>query len=86
MGHGSGYTLAAGAFAVVIVIVAAPPFGGNEYKKTWSWVNKIVFVLRKINRPLLSSEIIEWLLPYEPMLQYSRTPAQAFPAHTRSSL
>lgn len=52
-----------------------------EYNKGWSWVNKIVFVLKKINRPLLSSEIIDFITPYEPVLQYSHHKAQAFSAN-----
>jgi hypothetical protein len=35
-----------------------PDIRHGEYNKAWSWTNKIVFVLKKIDRPLLSSEII----------------------------
>ncbi len=57
-----------------------------EYNKSWSWVNKIVFVLKKIKRPLLSSEIIEFITPYEPVLQFSRYRAQAFSAHLHKAV
>ena len=50
----------------------------TEYNKKWSWINKIVFVLKKINRPLRSAEIIAFIIPYEPVLQYSHHKAQAF--------
>lgn len=52
-----------------------------EYNPNWSWLNKIVFVLKKLDRPLLSSEFIEFMMPYEPVLQYSRHKAQALSAH-----
>lgn len=58
----------------------------TEYDKTWSWVNKIVFVLKKVNRPLLSSEIIEFVTPYELGLQYSRHRAQAFSANLNKAV
>ena len=58
-----------------------PDITEAEYNKAWSWVNKIVFVLKKIDRPLLSSEIIEFITPYEPVIQYSHHRAQAFSAN-----
>jgi hypothetical protein len=58
-----------------------PDISQAEYNKTWSWVNKIVFVLKKINRPLLSCEIIEFITPYEAVLQYSHHRAQSFSAN-----
>lgn len=58
----------------------------SEYNKGWSWVNKIVFALKKINRPLLSSEIIEFMTPHEQVLKHSRYPAQAFSAHLHKAV
>lgn len=58
-----------------------PDIKTAEYDKRWSWLNKIVFVLKKIDRPLLSSEILSFILPYEPVLQHSRHKAQAFSAN-----
>jgi hypothetical protein len=58
-----------------------PDIDNAEYNTSWSWVNKIVFVLKKINRPLLSTEIIAFLTPYEPILQHSHHRAQAFSAN-----
>ena len=52
-----------------------------EYNQSWSWLNKIVFVLKKLDRPLLSSDFIEFMMPFEPVLQYSRHKAQALSAH-----
>ena len=63
-----------------------PHIDEAEYNKNWSWVNKIVFVLKKIKRPLLSTEIIEFMTPYELVLQYSRYPAQAFSAHIHKAV
>jgi hypothetical protein len=63
-----------------------PHIDKAEYNKGWSWVNKIVFVLKKIQRPLLSLEIIEFITPYEPVLQYSRYRAQAFSAHLHKAV
>ena len=63
-----------------------PHIDETEYNKTWSWVNKIVFVLKKIKRPLLSSEIIEFITPFEPVLQYSHYRAQAFSAHLHKAV
>ena len=56
---------------------------GAEYNQNWSWINKIVFVLRKTDRPLLSSEMIKLLLPLEPKLQWIRSyqRPQSFSAH-----
>lgn len=58
-----------------------PDINEADYNKDWNWVNKIVFVLKKINRPLLSSEIIAFITPYEPVLKHSRYKAQAFSAN-----
>ncbi len=63
-----------------------PHIDKTEYDKSWSWVNKIVFVLKKIKRPLLSTEIIEFMTPYELVLQYSRFKAQAFSAHLHKAV
>lgn len=58
----------------------------SEYNQKWSWTNKIVFVLSKIKRPLLSSEIINFNRPHEVSLQYSRTPAQAHSPHIHKAV
>lgn len=58
-----------------------PDIKESEYNKDWSWVNKIVFVLKKIDRPLLSTEIIAYITPREPVLQHSHTKAQTFSAN-----
>lgn len=58
----------------------------KEYNPNWSWVNKIVFVLKKIGRPLLSAEIIAFIHPHEPVLQSSYTPAQAFSPHIHKAV
>lgn len=61
--------------------IKIPAIQQAEYDPKWSWINKIVFVLRKVKRPLLSSEIIDFIRPHELSLQYSRTPAQALSPH-----
>lgn len=58
-----------------------PNFHEMDYNTNWSWINKIVFILKKMNRPLLSSEMIAFITPYEQLLQQSRHKAQAFSAH-----
>ena len=63
-----------------------PDIVQTEYNKSWSWVNKIVFVLKKINRPLLSAEIIAFIIPHEPVLQYSHHKAQAFSANLNKAV
>lgn len=65
---------------------STPHIDKSEYNQSWSWVNKIVFVLKKIQRPLLSSEIIEFITPYEPVLKYSHHKAQAFSAHLHKAV
>lgn len=63
-----------------------PHIEQSDYNKSWSWVNKIVFVLKKIDRPLLSHEIIEFITPYEPILQRSHHRPQAFSANLTKAL
>ncbi|MBT1712393.1 hypothetical protein KK062_29395 [Fulvivirgaceae bacterium PWU5] len=63
-----------------------PDIKQSEYNQKWSWTNKIVFVLSKIKRPLLSSEIINFIRPHEVSLQYSRTPAQALSPHIHKAV
>lgn len=63
-----------------------PHIDETEYNNGWGWVNKIVFVLKKIKRPLLSSEIIAFITPYEPVLQNSRHKAQAFSANLNKAV
>jgi hypothetical protein len=55
-----------------------PDVNESEYNKSWSWINKIVLVLKKIDRPLLSSKIIDFITPYELVSQHSHHKAQAF--------
>ena len=47
-----------------------------EYKSNWSWVSKIVFIVKQANKPLRSSEIIEELAHREPVLQTKRSKEQ----------
>ncbi|HMV10569.1 MAG TPA: hypothetical protein PK325_07820 [Cyclobacteriaceae bacterium] len=63
-----------------------PHIDQADYNKSWGWVNKIVFVLKKINRPLRSSEIINFITPYEPVLQHSHYRAQAFSANLNKAV
>ncbi len=58
-----------------------PDINTTEYNQHWSWVNKIVFVLKKTDRPLLSGEIIGLLVPQEPGLKSSSRRPQAFSAN-----
>ena len=63
-----------------------PDIDQAEYNRNWSWVNKIVFALRKTDRPLLSSEIIELLVPHEPILKFNSQRPQAFSANLHKAL
>lgn len=63
-----------------------PHVEATEYNNAWSWVNKIVFVLKKLQRPLLSSELIEIMLPHEPTFQHSHHKAQSFSAHLNKAV
>jgi hypothetical protein len=63
-----------------------PDIEAAEYNKRWSWVNKIVYVLKKVRRPLLSSEIISFITPYETVLQHSHHRAQAFSANLNKAV
>lgn len=56
------------------------------YNKKWSWVNKIVFVLKQAQRPLLSSDLIVFMTPLELTLQYSHHKAQVFSAHLNKAV
>lgn len=41
----------------------------DGYRKDWTWVAKIVFILEKAERPLATKEIIELLERREPLLK-----------------
>jgi len=41
----------------------------DGYRKDWTWVAKIVFILEKAGKPLATKEIIELLEKREPMLK-----------------
>jgi hypothetical protein len=58
-----------------------PLMDGAEYNHNWSWVTKIVYVLKKTQRPLLSSEMIDFLVPHELGLRESYYRPQAFSPH-----
>jgi hypothetical protein len=58
-----------------------PHLDGAEYNSRWSWVTKILYVLKKAQRPLLSSEMIDLLVPHEEGLRVSRYRPQAFSPH-----
>jgi len=58
-----------------------PCLDGTEYNANWSWVTKIVYTLKKTQKPLLSSEMIDLLVPYEEGLRSSSYRAQALSPH-----
>jgi hypothetical protein len=58
-----------------------PDIDKGEYNPNWSWVTKIVYILKKTQRPLLSSEMIELLVPHEEGLRESNYRPQAFSPH-----
>lgn len=69
-----------------LLMATSPHIDQTDYNRSWSWVNKIVFVLKKINRPLRSTEIINFITPYEPVLQHSYYRAQAFSANLNKAV
>lgn len=52
----------------------------NGYRKEWTWVRKIVFVLEEAGRPMRSPEIIEVLAKREDYLRKHWNQAQYFSA------
>ena len=66
--------------------VEYPDLNKDEYNPKWSWVNKIVFVLKKTRRPMLSPEIIRLLVPHEPILQHSSNRPQAFSVYLNKAV
>jgi hypothetical protein len=54
---------------------------GNTYNVNWTWVDKIVFVLKKADRPLRSSEIIEYLTKNDGAFRYWENPQKSLSAH-----
>jgi hypothetical protein len=63
-----------------------PDIDEAEYSKDWSWVNKIVYVLKKTNRPLLSPEMIELITEHDPALKNSRFRPQTFSANLNKAV
>lgn len=45
----------------------------NNYQTSFSWQQKIVFILRYQNKPLLSSEIVSFMDDFDSIFQYKRT-------------
>lgn len=42
----------------------------ETYNEKWKWVKKVVYVVRHYNRPVLSFEILEFLLKHDTIAQY----------------
>lgn len=58
----------------------------DGYRKDWTWVAKIVFVLKKEGRPMRSSEIIEVLEKRELHLREHTSKQQYFSAFINTAL
>ncbi len=58
----------------------------DGYRKDWTWVAKIVFILEKAGRPLRSAEIIELLERREPYLRDHTSKKQYFSAFLNMAL
>lgn len=58
----------------------------DGYRKDWTWVRKIVFVLEQAGRPLRSPEIIEELAKREEHLRNHWNQAQYFSAFLNKAL
>ncbi len=58
----------------------------DGYRKDWTWVAKIVFILEKAGRPLRSAEIIELLEKREPYLRDHTSKKQYFSAFLNKAL
>ncbi len=52
----------------------------DGYRKDWTWVAKIAFILEKAAKPLATKEIIELLESREPILQNHHDKAKFFSA------
>ena len=52
----------------------------DGYRKDWTWVAKIVFILERVGRPLATKEIIELLEKREPMLKDHHNKGKFFSA------
>jgi hypothetical protein len=58
----------------------------DGYRKDWTWVAKIVFVLEKAGKPLRSAEIIEFLEKREEHLREHTSKQQYFSAFINMAL
>ena len=58
----------------------------DGYRKDWTWVRKIVFVLEKAGKPLRTKEIIEVLEKREPHLKDHTSKEQYFSAFINMAL
>lgn len=58
----------------------------DGYRKDWTWVAKIVFVLQKAGKPLRSAEIIEILEKWEEHLREHSSKQQYFSAFINMAL
>lgn len=59
---------------------------GDGYRKDWTWVRKIVFVLERAGKPLRSAEIIEELAKREAHLRDHWNQAQYFSAFLNKAM
>lgn len=58
----------------------------DGYRKDWTWVAKIVFILEKANKPMATKEIIELLEKREQMLKEHYNKGKFFSAFLNSAL
>jgi hypothetical protein len=58
----------------------------SHYDQSWSFVTKLVFILKKANKPLRSSGILPLLLKYDEKAKYWRNPVSSLGTHLSKSL
>lgn len=49
-----------------------------KYRTDWSWTQKIVFAVTKLDKPALSSEIMQTLEKYDDHFDFYNDPAKSF--------
>jgi hypothetical protein len=43
-----------------------------EYSQRWSWINKIIYILRELDKPSTSSDIVNLMLEFDADLRFNR--------------
>ena len=64
----------------------AQPLLGEVFKSSWTWINKIIYVLQKEAKPIQSKEIVDSLISIDEEFKTIRDKAKLLSVHLHNAV